>query len=530
MSNGNGLHYRLDELRWALGSADSTVVDLFDRDDERPLPPAGGLELDAFDPRLFRRNAETAVAKLEHHLADSSIRGLDLTDPELLLQAAKGLMTSEHQSIAPFDQDKLAAIIDLYVRTGIQVHSPGYMGRQFSGVVPLAGVIDFVSSVVNQPSSFYEAGQLPSVVERLMADELNQFIGWEPGRFGMVTTSGGSLANLTALLAARNDKFPRFWSEGAGALDGEPRPAVAVGDDVHYSVSRAVGIMGIGGDQVVRLPLNRERQICMQQARPAIEAAEQRGLRVFCLVASAGTTSVGAFDPLDELADLAREKDIWLHVDGAHGASLLVSDKLRHKLKGIEHVDSVTWDAHKMMFVPAMCTLLFYKNKEKSYGAFQQKASYVFEETRSIYTELDSAETNFECTKRPMIMSLWTLWAMYGRALFAQKIEYLCDVTEAAYRILRREPDFETLHRPEANILCFRYRPAHVGEEAVHDFQVAIRDRIKLQGNFFISKVDVDGVSALRVVVMNHETTTDHIHMLLDEIRTTGAALLSEQG
>lgn len=502
---------------------------------QAPYPLAGptlhdGLALDAFDPQLFRTNAETAIAKLEHHLADSSIRGLDLTDPAFLLRAARALMTPEHETIADLDGDKLAAIIDLYIRTGIQVHSPGYMGRQFSGVIPLAGVIDFVSSVINQPSSFYEAAQLPNVAERIMADELNQFIGWEPGRFAMVTTSGGSLANLTALLAARNDKFPGFWSEGVGALAGQPRPAVAVGDDVHYSVARAVGILGIGGAHIVRLPLNRERQICMARVRPTLAAAERQGLKVFCLVASAGTTSVGAFDPIDELGDLARERDIWLHVDGAHGASLLLSDKLRHKLKGIEKADSLTWDAHKLMFVPAMCTLLFYRDKAKSYGAFQQQASYVFDEQPDIYSDLDSAETNFECTKRPMIMTLWVLWAMYGKALFSDKIEYLCRLTEEAHDIVRSEPDFEALHQPEANILCFRYRPPELDDTAIHDFQVAIRNQIKLQGSFFISKVNVGGVAALRVVMMNHQITVDHFRLLLYEIRTAGQALLGDQG
>ncbi|TKA09570.1 pyridoxal phosphate-dependent decarboxylase family protein [Actinacidiphila oryziradicis] len=488
--------------------------------------PQSGLLLDAFDAKLLRDNSETAVSRLEDHLADLSVRGLDLIDPAALSQAARALMTTEHESIAPFDEKRLNAIIDLYIRTGIQVHSPGYMGRQFSGVVPLGGVIDFVSAVVNQPSSFYEAAQLPNVAERIMADELNRFIGWDPGSFAMVTTSGGSLANLTALLAARNKMFPDFWSDGSPAPAGRARPAIAVGADAHYSVSRAAGIMGIGEGQIVRLPINRDHQICMDRARPTLDEAERRGLKVFCLVASAGTTSVGAFDPIDELGDLAREKNIWLHVDGAHGASLLVSDKLRRKLEGIEKVDSLAWDAHKLMFVPAPCTLLFYRNKKDSLAAFRQEASYVFTEDPDIYTELDSGDKNFECTKRPMIMALWALWAVYGRALFAEKIEYLCELTEEIHRVLVEETDFETAHRPEANILCFRYRPNGVGDKDVHRFQLAITDRIKRQGNFFISKVNIDGTAALRVVVMNHRITTEHFRMLLDEIRRVGRDLL----
>ncbi|MFD7534537.1 pyridoxal phosphate-dependent decarboxylase family protein [Streptomyces sp. NPDC059819] len=487
-----------------------------------------GLLLDAFDAQLFREQSETVVAKLEKHLSDVSIRGLDLTDPAALTDAARALMTTERTRIAAFDERKLAGIVDLYIKTGIQVHSPGYMGRQFSGVVPLSGVIDFVSSVVNQPSSFYEAAQLPSVAERIMAEELNAFIGWERDGFAMVTTSGGSLANLTALLAARNQAFPGFWSEGGAGLAGRPRPAVAVGDDVHYSVARAAGVMGIGDAGIVRLPLNERHQICVERAPGVLDAAERRGLKVFCLVASSGTTAMGAFDPLDELGDLARERGLWLHVDGAHGASLLVSDELRHKLRGIEKADSLTWDAHKMLFTPAPCTLLFYRNKENSLGAFRQRASYVFDEEPDVYTVLDSGEKNFECTKRPMIMPLWTLWAVYGRALFARKIEYLCRLTADAHHLLVRESDFETLHRPEANILCFRFRPPGLAEEDVHAFQVEIRNRIKSEGNFLISKVDVGQVAALRVVMMNHQITSEHFGMLLGEIRRVGRDLLRQ--
>lgn len=436
-------------------------------------------------------------------------------------------MTAERDTIAAFDEKRLAAIIDLYVKTGIQVHSPGAMGRQFSGVVPLAGVIDFVSSMVSQPSSFYEAGQLPNVAERIMADELSRFIGWDAARSAMVTTSGGSLANLTALLAARNMAFPGIWARGE--CDGPGRPAIAVSEEVHYSVPRAAGVLGIGDAQIVRLPVNRDQQICADQVGDALAAAERRGLTVFCLVASAGTTATGAFDPICELAGIAAERGIWLHVDGAHGASMLLSDKHRRKMKGIEKADSLVWDAHKMMFVPAPCTMLFYRDGEAALGAFRQKASYVFDEEPDAHSELDSGDMNFECTKRPMIMPLWTLWAIYGPAVFAQKIEHLCRLAESARDILLEQPDFEVIHRPEANILCFRYRPLGVEEKRFHRLQLAIWKRIRKDGRFFISKVDVRGIAALRIVMMNHQINVDHVRMLIAEIRRAGAHFLRTQ-
>lgn len=481
---------------------------------------------DFFNPTSFRAQANLIISKLTDYLSDTSLRGLALEDPAVLLKAARDLTEGDPESVDASVLERLERMVDLYIKTGIQVHSPGFMGRQFSGVAPLAGIFDIIGSIVNQPASFYEAGQLPNVIERVMGDELNGLIGWKQDYACMVTTSGGSLANMTALLAARNHHLPGVWSSGLSFLAQERRPAIAMSEDAHYSLYRAAGILGIGDRQIVRLPINEKRQIRIDMVEPTLDKAKQEGLDVFCLVASAGSTSVGAFDPLEKIAAIAKKKNIWLHVDGAHGASLLVSDTLRHKLRGIENADSLTWDAHKMMFVPPACTLLFYKDKHKSYGAFRQQASYVFEKEPDIYSQYQSAEQNFECTKRPMIMALWVLWALHGRAFFAEKIESLIHLTRRAYDIVDNQPDFVPVHYPEANIFCFRYLPAGLQTDEVSDFQVAIRNRLREEGRFFISKIDIDGVGALRVVFTNHRTKASHFRMLLSEIRRIGQDLM----
>lgn len=483
---------------------------------------------DIFDGSAFLRHAEMVITRLETYLKDSSIRGIHFTEPSVLLAEASKLMTAEQDTVTAFDEERFMAIVDLYIRTGIQVHSPGYMGRQFSGVIPLAGIFDFISSVLNQPSSFYEAAQLPNVAEHIMADELNQFVGFPADSFTMVSTSGGSLANLTALLAARNDKFPDVWAKGMISCTTHGIPAIAAGENTHYSITRAAGMLGIGEEQIVRLPVDAAGRICADRVQAALDKAVHRGLSVFCLVASVGTTSIGAIDPVDELAEIACKNSLWLHVDGAHGAGLLLSDNLRHKLKGIEKADSLTWDAHKMLFVPAPCSLLFYRHKKKAYNAFHQEASYVFDPHADVYSEYDAAGKNFECTKRPAIINLWMLWAVYGRALFAAKIESLCRVCQEAYNLLSIQPDFEIIHRPETNILCFRYKPASNYPFTVPHFQLEIRNRIRKKGVFFISKVDIGQETALRVVFMNHEITLEHFSKLLDEIRTVGQDIIKE--
>ena len=482
----------------------------------------------AFDQDTFRQYAEIILDKLGAYLRDERVRGLKMVDPQELTRAARSLMSASREAVTQPDLAVFAKLVDLYIETGIQVHSPGYMGRQFSGIIPLAGAIDMIGSIVNQPASFYEAGQLPNVAERIMAREFNRFIGWPEDSYDMVSTSGGALGNMTAILAARNEKYPEIWEKGCSGLPTVP--AIAVSEDCHYSVSRAAGILGIGEHQLVKLPIDGSRRIRAAAVASTLDAAAARGLDVFCLVAAAGTTSVGAIDPLDAIADITERRKIWLHVDGAHGASVMVSERFRDKVKGLARADSFIMDAHKMLFVPTACTLLFYRNRVKAYSAFKQNASYVFEKHRDNDPSVfDSAGKNFECTKRPAIMNLWAIWALYGQSVFSGKIDYLIDLAQNFHALLAQQSDFETIHEPELNIICFRYVPRQrIPVSVLSRLQDGIRNKLNEDNHFFVSKVDIDAVAAIRVVFMNHLITATHYTALLDEIRKIGDELLKE--
>lgn len=485
------------------------------------------IRADIFDQGTFNAFAEIILSKLGNYLNDETVRGLKIWDPHKLTELARSLMVENQEWIPEPDLVRFEKLIDLYIQTGIQVHSPGYMGRQFSGIFPLAGAIDMIGSIVNQPASFYEAGQLPNVAERIMAREFNRFIGWPEGSYDMVSTSGGALGNLTAILAARNERYPELWENGFNNLNR--KPAIAVSEDCHFSITRAAGILGIGANQIVKLPIDEKRRIRTDGIESALDAAKANGLDVFCIVAAAGTTSIGAIDPLDDIADIADRRNIWLHVDGAHGASVLVSDQFRNKVAGIAKADSFILDAHKMLFVPTACTLLFYKNREKAPVAFKQEASYVFDNKLDENDDsFDSAGKNFECTKRPAIMNLWAIWAIYGKSVFSCKIDYLINLTQTFYKYLLTQKDIMTIHKPELNIICFRYVPTELTAQALSMLQDSIRKRINLDNKFFISKVDIDGITALRVVFMNHLITREHYQSLLSEIINTGREILKE--
>lgn len=487
--------------------------------------PARTSLANAFGPDALQAAAAVAVERLDEYLREDSVSGVTLIPPHELLVRARELMRTDVGD-GSFEPERFRDIIDLYLLTAIHLRSRGYMGRQFSSVLPATSVFDMVLAMAPQPASFYEAGQLANVADKIIADEFGKFLDWAPGTFDMISTSGGALANLTAMLAARNTYAPNSWSQGVERPIGR-RLAIAVSEDAHYSVTRAAGIMGIGDASVVLLPLNSRRQIDIGGAIQALEAARYQGLDVFCIVASAGTTSVGAIDPLRELAQYARSQGIWLHVDGAHGGAMLVSDALRPRLDGIELADSFCLDAHKTLFVPAACTLLFYRDSHASRRAFVQEASYVFDHPEEEMALFESGSKNFECTKRPSILELWMVWAMYGPEVLATKLEYLVELTWQAHCFFDSQPDFRSVTAPEMNILCFEYLAPGVPPAALGALHIAIRDRMRADGRYLITKVDVGYQPVLRVVFMNHELRLRDVEALADEIRAVAKDILA---
>lgn len=479
---------------------------------------------DVFDLGDFGRAVALSRDRLTEHLERDSVEGVRQEHPGELLREARALMSEGETA---FDQRRFADILDLYLRTGIKVNSRGYMARQFSSVPPVSAVFDMVTALAPQPASFYEAGPLPNVADKLIAEEFGERLGWAPDSFEMVSTSGASLANLTAVLAARNHHFARAWKGGVRP-DSRGRPAVAIGADSHFSVSRIAGILGLGEDQVVRLPLNARRQIAVEHAGPTLDEAARGGLNVFCIVAAAGSTSTGANDPLQALAALARERGAWFHVDAAHNGAFLVSDHLRQRVRGLELADSFCLDAHKTLFTPAACTLLFYRERGLAAAAFPQKASYVFDPEEDEISRFESGVKNFECTKRPSILNLWLIWALYGRRFFEAKLDYLVDLTRTAHDHIRDLPDFTVSHEPESNILCFVHHPQGSAGLDIDRLQLELRNRVRDANRYFISKVDLDGATNLRIVMMNHRIGEADIVGLVEEIRRHGRDIVQD--
>ena len=410
---------------------------------------------------------------------------------------------------------------------GQNLHHPHYVGHQVPAPVPLAALFELVGTITNQCMAIFEMGPWATAVEHAVIDTVGERIGFAKGTFAGLVTSGGTLANLTGLLTARNVTLGDVWSKGFTGR--QPAPVLVVHADAHYSVTRSAGILGLGTDQVVMAALDDRRRMDPNRLDDTLEDLRSRGVPIVAVSATSCATPTGAFDPLMEIADVCRRHEVWLHVDAAHGGAVAFSPRHRHLLAGIERADSVVCDAHKMMFMPALCAMLFYRNRDHRRAAFQQEAPYLFDPLVPELSEYDSGVVNLECTKRAAAFGVWGVWSLLGPQIFADMVDVTIELAREFHAMLAAAEDFETLHEPQCNIVAFRYLPAALREapqEYVDLFQLRLRRNVIESGEFYLVQSRLNGRAVLRTTMMNPLTTVDDLRGLLDCLRRVARKML----
>jgi L-2,4-diaminobutyrate decarboxylase len=402
----------------------------------------------------------------------------------------------------------------------IRLHHPMYMGHQVAPALPHAVLADAMVSLLNQSVAVWEMSPTGTFVEAQVVGWLREALGFPSGADGTLV-SGGSAANLTGLLAAREARFPGSWAAGARHTPGLDRAALLVAGQAHYSIERAAGVMGLGSDAVVTVA-EREGRMDARALAHALSALRDEGRIPLAVVATAGSTATGAFDPIDEIADVAAREGVWLHVDGAHGASFLISERLRDRLRGIERADSVAWDPHKMMWMPISLGAVFVRDRRHLDAAFQQSAPYLFHPQPGEPRSHDAGMRTLQCSRRLDALKLWVCLQHYGADHFAAMMERTVEVTAYLHDRLTELPEWEPRHRPDANILCFRHLPARVaGADAatLDGFQAELRARYNASGRGWITSTVLDGRRVLRVTIINPATGEAHVERMLEGLR-----------
>lgn len=384
---------------------------------------------------------------------------------------------------------------------------PMYLGHQVSAPLAAAVWSDLVISAVNNSQAVREMSPTMTPIERRVITWMSELAGYGEGSGGTLT-SGGTEATLTALLAARAAYQSDSWSNG---LTGAS-PVLVHGEHTHYAVSRAAGVIGLGASNCVTVP-SRAHRMDPAALTSTLERLRAEGRPVLAVVATAGCTATGAFDDLDAIADICqRVNDVWLHIDGAHGASALLSEKHRHRVKGIARARSIAWDPHKMMLLPLAAGTVLLRDARDLARAYAQQAPYLFHETEDAVSA-DLGPVSFQCSRRSDALKVWVALQRFGADGIGALYDHLCDLTTSLHTMIERHEKFESIHAPEANILCFRFR-------ADDAFNAELRERYNRSGRGWITATNLDGRRVLRVTIMNPRTTPAHLAELMKGLAT----------
>ena len=426
----------------------------------------------------------------------------------------------------------LDEFLDVYLAHSTRLQHPGYLAHQVASVEPVTAIADLVHGVINNPMAIYEMGPSAATVETAVVEWMLGKVGFDNG--AAVLTHGGSLANLTAMLAARAAIAPEAWEQGAPSDLAILAPHIS-----HYSVARAVSIMGLGTNALVPLEVDSLERLMPDRLATAIERTRAEGKRVMAVVANACATSTGLHDPIEPLARICQDAGVWFHVDAAHGASALLSESERHWLEGIHLADSLVWDAHKMLRTSTLCAAVLFRQPERFQQAFHQKADYLFysqDQAPDTSLTLDEDEPDLisrtvECTKAELGLKLFLSLAIQGEAGLARYIDSRYEATRRFYKIIRERRGFECPYRPEANILCFRFLgndhdpSTPTAAASLDTLQIRIRDHLLRSGSFYLSSTTIGPRRYLRMSVMSAHTDDASIEAMLDAIEETARTL-----
>jgi aromatic-L-amino-acid/L-tryptophan decarboxylase len=353
-------------------------------------------------------------------------------------------------------------------------------------------------------------------VEQQALRWVGELIGYPTG--GGAFTSGGTVSNLTGLSAARRLAFPRCRERG---LEGE-RAAVYCSADAHYSVKRAVELLGLGSESLRLLPMDDRRRLLPEALRAAIDDDRKAGVTPVAVVANAGTTLTGAIDPLAEIAGICAGSAVWLHVDGAYGLPAAATSRGEH-FRGLERADSITLDAHKWLFLPKACGVFLVRDPDSLRAAFGHEVEYIpSEEGLS-----NPIETTLEYSRPFRALKLWLAFRVHGAEAIRGAIERNIELAGILVDEIRRYDDLELLAAPELSIVPFRHRPPGADPD---DHNRRLAEALQADGRVYVASAVVDGQVWLRPCIVNYRTTEEDVLALVEIAREVGSRIALTAG
>ena len=419
-----------------------------------------------------------------------------------------------------------------FVREHVLPYPMGNSHPRFYGFInatadPVGTMADYLASAMN-PNCW--GGDHAAIhVEAAALRWIAAMIGY-PAQAEGILVSGGSMANFTALAAARRAMTPGNVREDGLAGPGRPRLTVYASDQVHHCVDKAVDLLGIGTAQLRKIPTDEHFRISMAGLARAVAADRAAGFTPAIVVGNAGTVNTGAIDPLDELADFCRREELWFHADGAYGALASMVPNLRPLFAGLERADSLAADPHKWLYVPYEAGATFVREPGRLAATFRKFPEYLASDPESPFPgPAWYAERGVELSRGFKALKVWMGIQTHGRRAYVAQIENDVRLARFLSDEVDRRRDFERLAEPVLSIANFRYRPAgrNLPDADLDRVNRRIIHRLVGDGSFFLAPTILKGRTALRVSITNFRTREDDLVALLDEVERVGKTILA---
>ncbi len=395
-----------------------------------------------------------------------------------------------------------------------------YMGN---GTV-FGALAEFMAAVMNP--NLGGGNHVANLVEGQVVNWMKEMIGLPRGASGLLV-SGGSMANFVGLAVARNSKAGYDVRE-QGANAGGKRLMIYTSSEAHSSIQKAVELLGMGSLSLRKVPAAADYTMDLAAVAEMIAADRHAGCLPICIVGNAGTINTGAIDDLNALADLCRREDLWLHVDGAIGAVAVLADNVKAQLAGIERADSVALDLHKWMHMPFEAGCILVRNEDAHRRTFALTPEYLAHETRGLAAgTLWFSDYGLQLSRQFRALKVWMSIKEHGLERFGRMIARNVDQAHYFGCLVEAAPDLELVAPIGLDIVCFRFNPGAVADEALDGINKEILMQLHEQGIAVPSYTTLHGRYCLRIAIANHRSTLEDFDLLAREVRRLGNALIS---
>ena len=418
-------------------------------------------------------------------------------------------------------EEELLSSVQSYIDYCVRTNHPQFLGTLRAGYSIPSLIGEILSNITNTTMATYGASPVATLIENTLIEKMMDMVGFHGGD-GIFLT-GGTQGNLVAVLSARNTIDPDIKTLG---LRKEQDLVLFISDQAHYSFVIAANVLGIGVENVVRVKSDDLGRMDVEALETAIGTAIAEDKVPLFIGATAGTTALGSFDPIEKIAHVASKYKLWLHIDAAFGGSVLLSSRYRSLLTGSELADSFSWDAHKMMGVPLPCSMILMRKSGILYDVcttcdVTEDSSYVFHDMKR--ESLDLGVKSLQCTRKVDALKLWMAWKYYGDEGYERRINRVVEIAKYAEKRIGESHLLELIFPRQFVNLCFRYKSNKEG--IVDQINMLLQRRLIQRGKSYINFTQVKGVKVLMFNVVNPEVTGEDIDYLLDCVMEVGREL-----